>query len=78
LYFRSGNKLMAVDLQSGPDLSFGTPHELFTSNLIVDLRRQAVYPNAAGSQFLALLPVGDAPAAPPLTVVTNWQHAYGK
>jgi Tol biopolymer transport system component len=78
LYFVAGTKLMAVDVQPGPDLAFGTPHELFSSNLISEPRKRAVYPNADGSQFLALLPVGEAPAAPPLTVVTNWLHAYGK
>ncbi len=79
LYFiKSGNKLMVVDVKPGPELTFGTPRELFTSNLIAEPRSRAVYPNADGSQFLALLPVGDAPAAPPLTVVTNWLHAYGK
>jgi Tol biopolymer transport system component len=78
LYFLAGNKLMAVEVQPGPNLTFGTPHELFSAPFVVDVRTQSVYPNADGSQFLALLPVGDAPAAPPLTVVTNWLHAYGK
>jgi eukaryotic-like serine/threonine-protein kinase len=79
LYFVSGNKLMAVDVKPGSDLTFGTPHELFGgSNLITSTRRRAVYPSADGSQFLALLPVGDAPAAQPITVVTNWQTLLKK
>jgi hypothetical protein len=83
LYFLSGNKLMAVPVEPavkpGADLSFGTPRELFSrSGLIANPREQAVYPSADGSQFLALLPTGDAPAAPPLTVVTNWQAALKK
>jgi len=79
LYFASGNKLMAVDVKPGADLTFGTPHELFSgSNLIFNPRQRAVYPSADGSQFLALLPVGDAPAALPITVVTNWQAGLKK
>jgi eukaryotic-like serine/threonine-protein kinase len=79
LYFVSGNKLMAVDVKPGTDLTFGTPHELFSgSNLINDYRQRAVYPSADGSQFLALLPAGDAPAALPITVVTNWQAGLKK
>jgi hypothetical protein len=48
------------------------------SNLIADRRRQSVFPSADGSQFLALLPVGDARAASPITVVTNWQAGVKK
>jgi Tol biopolymer transport system component len=79
LYFVSGNKLMAVDVKPGADLTFGTPHELFSgSNMITNVRQRAVYPSPDGSQFLALLPAGDAPAAPPITVVTNWQAGLKK
>ncbi len=79
LYFASGNKLMAVDVKPGADLTFGMPHELFSGfNLITNSRQRAVYPSADGSQFLALLPAGDAPAAPPITVVTNWQAGLKK
>jgi serine/threonine protein kinase/Tol biopolymer transport system component len=73
------SRLMAVDVKPGPDLTFGTPHELFIEpNLLVNRRAFSFYPNANGSQFLALLSVGDAPGAPALTVVTNWHAAYGK
>ncbi len=79
LYFVSGNNLMAVDVKPGPDLTFGTPHELFSSpNLISNPRQRAIYPSPDGSQFLALLPAGDAPDAPPITVVTNWQAGLKK
>jgi hypothetical protein len=41
--------------------------------------REIVYqPKADGSQFLALLSVGGVPAAPALTVVTNWQATLKK
>jgi Tol biopolymer transport system component len=79
LYFVSANKLMAVDIKPGPDLTFATPHELFSgSNLIINPRGRAVYPSADGSQFLALLPAGDTPASTPITVVTNWQAGLKK
>jgi hypothetical protein len=35
-------------------------------------------PSTDGKQFLMLLPVGGAPAARPLTVVSNWQAALRK
>jgi len=73
LYFVSGSKLMAVEIKPGTDLTFGTPHELFSGpNLITNPRQRAVYPSADGNQFLALLPTGDASAGSPITVVTNW------
>ncbi|MEO8097360.1 MAG: protein kinase [Acidobacteriota bacterium] len=75
----AGPKIMAVDVQPGPNLTFGTPRELFTEPaLLLPGRTQAIYPNAAGTQFLLLLRTGTAPSFPPLTVVTNWQKAYGK
>ena len=41
--------------------------------------REITYqPSADGSQFLMLLPVGDAPTAVPVTVVTNWQAMLNK
>ena len=79
LYFVSGNKLMAVDVKPGADLTFGMPHELFiVSNLNTSFRRLGVYPSADGSQFLTLLPTGETPAATPITVVTNWQAGLKK
>jgi serine/threonine protein kinase/Tol biopolymer transport system component len=73
LYFVLGSKLMAVEMKPGTDLTFGTPHELFSGlNLITNPRQRAVYPSADGNQFLALLPTGDASAGSPITVVTNW------
>jgi Tol biopolymer transport system component len=80
LYFitSSNSALMAVDVKTGPELTFGVPHELFTQP---DLRRNVsefpYQPNADGSQFLMLLSAGGE-VAPPLTVVTNWQATLKK
>jgi Tol biopolymer transport system component len=79
LYFVSGAKLMAVDVTIGPELTFSAPQELFTEpTLVVNVRGNTFEPSADGRQFLVLLPVGGAPASPPLTVVTNWQAILKK
>jgi serine/threonine protein kinase len=79
LYFISGRKVMAVDVKPGPDLTFSAPHEMFTEpNLLTDTRGVTYQPSTDGKQFLMLLPVGGAPAARPLTVVSNWQAALRK
>ena len=69
---------MMVSVKPGPDLTFGPPVELFQAPLRNGARHAEYRPNPDGSQFLALLPVGDRPDAQSLTVVTNWQKAYGK
>jgi eukaryotic-like serine/threonine-protein kinase len=81
LYFISDRSIMAVDVKPGPgaELTFSAPHALFREPTLVAQGRGSTYePAADGSRFLVLLPVGGAPAAPPLTVVTNWQAALHK
>ena len=79
LYFISDRNMMAVDVKPGPELTFSAPHKLFREPILVaDSRGNTYQPSTDGSQFLVLLPVGDAPTAPPLTVVTNWQAALHK
>ncbi|HEY2381546.1 MAG TPA: protein kinase [Terriglobia bacterium] len=79
LYFISDFRLMAIDVKRGPELTFGTPHELFRepSFFTAEVSGITYQPSADGGQFLALLPVGGAPATH-VTVVTNWQAAYGR
>jgi Tol biopolymer transport system component len=75
LYFISDFKLMAVDVKRSPELPpFGAPHELFREPtfFIGEGTGISYEPSADGSQFLALLPVGGAPARP-VTAITNWQ-----
>ena len=77
LYFIADRTMMAVDVKPGPELTFSAPHELFREpTMVMDDRGSTYQPSNDGSQFLVLLPVGGAPIAPPLTVVTNWQVAY--
>ena len=79
LYFISNRTMMAVDVKPGPELTFSAPRELFREpTLVTDSRGITYQPSADGSRFLVLLPVGGAPAALPLTVVTNWQAALHK
>jgi eukaryotic-like serine/threonine-protein kinase len=83
LYFISDFRLMAIDVKQGPEPTFGPPHELFREPAFVSggldgLPYRIPYqPSADGSQFLVLLPVGGS-SVRPVTVVTNWQSAYGK
>ena len=79
LYFVADRKLMAVSVKPGPELTFGTPQVLFTEpNLFQDTRGVTYQPSTDGKQFLMLLPVGGAPAARPLTVVSDWRAAVHK
>jgi len=80
LYFVAGQTMMAVDVKPGPDLTFGAPRELFREPaLLPEFRGGITYQSSAdGSQFLALLRVSGASAAPPLSVVTNWQAGLHK
>ena len=79
LYFVSGRRMMAVDVSPGPELTVSAPHELFRAAMLLpDNRGNTYQASTDGSQFLVLLPVGDAPTTPPLTVVTNWQAAVHK
>jgi eukaryotic-like serine/threonine-protein kinase len=78
LYFISDRTLMAVDVKPGPgeELTFSAPHALFREpSLIAPGRGIPFQPSADGSEFLMPLAVGGPSAAPPLTVVTNWQAA---
>jgi Tol biopolymer transport system component len=81
LYFitSSNSSLMAVDIKTGPEITFGLPHELFVQPALRRNVSEFPYqPNADGSQFLMLLSAGGEVAAPALTVVTNWQGTLKK
>jgi Tol biopolymer transport system component len=73
LYFISNQSVMAVEVTPGADLSFGAPQELFREPTLVPTTIGIAYsPASDGRKFLALLPVGGAPAET-LTVVTHWR-----
>ncbi|MEO8097358.1 MAG: protein kinase [Acidobacteriota bacterium] len=81
LYFISNNKgVMEVDVKFSPEPAFGLPRELFRQTTLLGEAPGGYRfePNSDGTQFLMRLPVGGALASPPLTIITNWQKAYGK
>ena len=73
LYFVSGSKLMAVDVDTaGSQFQAGIPKPLFEADFLSSSYSPAVYaPTADGQRFLAVIPVPQQ-AIPAITVVTNW------
>jgi eukaryotic-like serine/threonine-protein kinase len=68
LFFRGGNKLMVVDVQTSPTFRAGTPKPMFEGNYAPSYEV-----SADGKQFLMTKPVAAAPAPPSeLRVVLNW------
>jgi eukaryotic-like serine/threonine-protein kinase len=80
-YVSAEQKLMAAPIKIISTVEPGTPEPLFTfpapSNLV--LLGFAYAPSRDGQRFLVNAPAGgENAAAPPLTVVTNWQAALKK
>lgn len=78
-YISSDQKLMAVPVKSGAGFEAGAPQPLFGLDPIYPpLSGRFVYePTADGQRFLVLASVGDT-AAPPISVVVNWQAGLKK
>ncbi len=75
LFYRSGDKMMAVDITTQPSFSAGKPRMLFEGPVPADpVRRSANYDvSPDGQRFLMLKPVEQAQAAPTqINVVLNW------
>ena len=72
-YISADQKLMAVPVKSGTTFDAGPPQQLFEMQPIYPPLggRWAYQPAADGQRFLVL--IGSAAAAPPITVVINWQ-----
>ena len=74
LFYRSGDKMMAVDIASQPSFSAGTPRMLFEGRYetpIVPIDNYDV--SLDGQRFLMLKPSEQAQAAPTqINVVLNW------
>jgi Tol biopolymer transport system component len=74
LFYRSGNKMMAVDITAQPSFSAGKPHLLFEGPY---LPTPATFPNydvsPDGQRFLMLKPAEKTQAqTTQITVVLNW------
>jgi eukaryotic-like serine/threonine-protein kinase len=74
LFYRSGNKMMAVQITTQPSFSAGTPKVLFEGQyqlLALSTPNYDVSPD--GQRFLMLKPIDQAAAAPTqINVVLNW------
>jgi eukaryotic-like serine/threonine-protein kinase len=74
LFYRSGNKMMAVDMTTQPSFSVGRPRMLFEGRYAQPPFPATNYDvSADGQRFLMLKPVEQAQAAPTqINVVLNW------
>jgi Tol biopolymer transport system component/predicted Ser/Thr protein kinase len=74
LFYRSGNKMMAVDIATQPGFAAGTPRMLFEGRYEPAPVPVANYTvSADGQRFLMLKPAEQAQAAPTqINVVLNW------
>jgi eukaryotic-like serine/threonine-protein kinase len=74
LFYRSGNKMMSVEISTKPSFSAGTPKVLFEGqyqSLLISTPNYDVSPD--GKRFLMLKPVEQVQAAPTqINVVLNW------
>jgi Tol biopolymer transport system component/predicted Ser/Thr protein kinase len=74
LFYRNGNKMMAVDITTQPSFSAGKPRVLFDGQYLpsgLDIPNYDV--SADGQHFLMLKPAEQAQAAPmQINVVLNW------
>ncbi|MFY9529704.1 MAG: protein kinase [Candidatus Acidiferrales bacterium] len=74
LFYRSGDKMMAVDIASQPSFAAGTPRMLFEGQYEPTPATTPNYDSPPdGQRFLMLKPVEQAQAAPTqMNVVLNW------
>ncbi len=72
LYYRSGGKLMAVDVTLGAEVKAGTPRELFPLSSLFNLEV-----TGDGQRFLLMTSAADA-SVPLFTVVLNWMAELKK
>jgi Tol biopolymer transport system component len=74
LFYRSGDKMMAVDIATQPSFTLGKPHMLFQGPYIPTSATFPYYDvSPDGQRFLMLKPIESAEAAPTqINVVLNW------
>jgi len=74
LFYRNGNKMMAVDIATQPSFSAGKHRVLFEGQYLPGVGDTPNYDfDTKGQRFLMLKPVDDSPAAPTqINVVLNW------
>jgi hypothetical protein len=74
LFYRNGNKMMAVEITTQPSFTFGKPKMLFEGAYVLSSTPFPNYDVAAdGQRFLMIKPVVQEQAAPTqINVVLNW------
>jgi len=73
LFYRSGNKMMAVDVTTQPPFSAGKPKTLFEGPYVLTPRRFPNYDvSEDGQQFLMLKSNEQSQAPAQINVVLNW------
>jgi len=76
LFYRSGDKMMAVDITTQPSFAAGKPRQLFEGDYVsteVGLARPDYDVSPDGQRFLMLKPAEQEQAAPTqINVVLNW------
>jgi len=74
LFYRSGERVMAVPVQTGETFTVGTPVPLFKTRFAQVIVRAHYRPTPDGQRFLVLAPLG-RDAIQPAAVVLNWTAA---
>jgi hypothetical protein len=74
MFYRSGDKMMAVDIATQPSFTVGKPHMLFEGQYLPTPGTSPNYSvSVDGQRFLMLKPTEQAEAAPTqIVVVQNW------
>ena len=78
LFYRSGDKMMAVDISTQPSFTAGKPRQLFEGHYLTTIRpfvRANYDVSPDGQRFLMLKPVEqEQPASTQINVVLNWSE----
>ena len=73
LFYRVGDKMMAVDVETSPSFSFGKPHMLFEGSYVFGTTEGQEYDvSRDGRRFLMLKPQENLLTVAPLNVIVNW------
>lgn len=73
LFFRSGNRMLAVPVRREPDLALGTPQVLFESRAFRDTDPEfRQYDEAPDGRFVMIADEPSGTTQPPLRLVLNW------
>jgi hypothetical protein len=74
LFYRDGDRVMAVDVRTAPTLTLGKPRELFSGPYAHSITIRNYDVTADGKRFLMEQPAPEAPESPTthITLVVNW------